>query len=285
MKYKLEPLANYHCECGENPLWDEKRQAVYWTDIPKGRIYRYDTLTGKHRAIYEGEPVGGFTLQSDDTLLLFRTNNLARLDPDGKVTPLGKTVDVGNARFNDVIADPKGRVFAGTAADDSKVGGLFRIDLDGRGTRVYTGTSCSNGMAFSHDLRHLYWTCSEVRKIFRFDFNIDTGELANRVEFISVPKDGAIPDGMTMDADGNFWSARWDGFAVVKHAPDGEKIGQIDFPVAKVSSVIFGGKKLNDLYVTTAGGTAESASADGTLYRVKTKARGTPEFRSRVCLG
>ena len=284
MKYKIEPLANYHCECGENPLWDDQREAVYWEDIPKGRVFRYDVRTGQHRIIYEGEQVGGFTLQTDGTLLLFQKDKLGRLDPDGDHTWLGKKIDVGDARFNDVIADPKGRVFAGTEAKDPKVGGIFRIDPDGKGTRVFTGTSCSNGMAFSDDFRHLYWTCSMARKISRFDYNMETGELSNRRDFVNVPEKEGIPDGMTRDTEGNFWSARWDGYAVIKHAPDGKTIAKIDFPVAKVSSVIFGGKKMNELYVTTAGGAEGSGAADGTLYRVKTQARGVPEFRSRVCI-
>ncbi len=284
MKYKPEPLANYHCKCGENPLWDDERQLVYWSDIPNGRLFRYDVRTGKHERFYTGDPVGGFTIQSDGALLLFQRNKFSRLHADGRVELLKKDIDDGMSGFNDVIADPKGRVFAGTEGKNAQSGGLYRIDQDGNVTRLFLGTGCSNGMAFSLDHRHLFWTCSTTRKIFRFDYDLETGALGNRAEFINVPVEEGIPDGMTMDSEGNFWSARWDGYSIIKHAPTGKEIDRIKFPVAKVSSLIFGGKELDELYVTTAGGSDTSNSDDGTLYRVKVQAKGLPEFKSKVCL-
>ena len=77
-----------------------------------------------------------------------------------------------------------------------------------------------------------------------------------------------IPDGMTADSAGNLWSARWGGSAVCRYGPDGTALGRIDLPVAKVSSVIFGGEGLDELYVTTAGGAVGADGPEGTLYRV-----------------
>ena len=59
-RYSLEPLANYHCACGENPLWDDRRGVLFWEDIPAGRIFRYDPRTGEHGQVHAGEVVGGF---------------------------------------------------------------------------------------------------------------------------------------------------------------------------------------------------------------------------------
>ena len=56
---ELNILANEHCEVGENPLWDERRQRLYWTDIPRGRLFCWDAGERRHRQIYQGEPVGG----------------------------------------------------------------------------------------------------------------------------------------------------------------------------------------------------------------------------------
>src|SRR2546422_9143693 len=112
--FSIEPLANAHCVCGENPLWDEQRQVVYWTDIDQGRLFRYDVRTGKWGKFYDGPKVGGFTLQADGALLLFRVDDFARCDASGHVESLQSFIDEGSVRFNDVIADPEGRVFAGT---------------------------------------------------------------------------------------------------------------------------------------------------------------------------
>ena len=48
----IEPIANYHCACGENPLWDKEKGLLYWLDIPTGRIFRYDSRTNSHEQLH-----------------------------------------------------------------------------------------------------------------------------------------------------------------------------------------------------------------------------------------
>ncbi len=279
-----EPIANFHCACGENPLWDPERGLIYWTDIPNGRLFRYSLETGESEPFYEGDVTGGFTLQADGSLLLFQVKRITRL-ADGREEPLMEGIDGAEDRFNDVIADPRGRVYAGTFCSNHERGGLFRVDPDGTITCLFRGTGCSNGMGFSPDRKWFYWTCSTSRQIFRFDYNEDTGELSNRELFVRLADDeeGTV-DGMTVDVEGNVWSAIWDGYGVRKYGPDGRYLGIVPFPVAKTSSALFGGPGLGQLYVTTAGGSLESGTEDGTLYRVDVGVKGMPEFRSRVLL-
>lgn len=279
-----KPIANYHCRVGENPLWDEIRQALLWTDIPTGRLFEYDSLTGQHRQIYSGPPVGGFTLQADGSLLLFGENRISRLFPNGTVQPLLEGIDGDMKRFNDVIADPQGRVFAGTIGKDDRRGGLYRVDRDGRITRLFQGTGNANGMGFAPDLEHFYWTCSTTRRIFRFRHDMETGRLSEREVFVTVPEGQGTPDGMTVDTDGCVWSARWGRAAVYWYSPEGEELARVALPVEKVSSVAFGGDALRDLYITTAGGQEGASGEDGTLYRVSTISLGRLEYRSRVLM-
>jgi D-xylonolactonase len=188
------------------------------------------------------------------------------------------------------MADPEGRVFAGTMGIDSELcGGLFRIDPDGSVRQMWSGTGCSNGMGFTPDLKRMYWTDSTARKIFIFDYDRASGDLENRREFYSAPDDAGIPDGMTVDSEGCVWSAHWDGFAVHRFDPQGKLMESIAFPVGQTSSVTLGGENLDELYVTTAGGSARKgenksgeSTADGTLFRVRVGVKGQPEFRSRL---
>lgn len=287
-RYEIEALVNEHCECGENPLWDDEKNLIFWEDIPNGLIYRLDPKTGKHETIYDDAVVGGFTFQADGKLLLFRDHDIALLHGDGNVEVLTRDIPKETGRFNDVIADPEGRVFAGTIGEDeTSSGGLFRVDLDGSVTQLWSGTSCSNGMGFTPDLKKMYWTDSQARKIFISDYELATGELSNRTEFYSS-LDESTPDGMSVDAAGDVWSAHWDGFAVHRLSPNGELKESIRFPVGKVSSLIFGGENLDEIYVTTAGGTfrkgetAQRSTPDGTLYRVRVGVKGQRRFRSRI---
>lgn len=282
--YQIEPLANAHCFCGENPYWDDQRQLVYWTDIDNGRLFRFDVRTGKWEKFYDGPKVGGFTLQADGTLLLFRVTDVARCDASGRAETVKEFVDEGTQRFNDVIADPEGRVFAGTIGKTKESGGVFRFDTDGRVTLLYRGTGTSNGMGFSPDLNKFYWTDTTARKTFVFDYDRASGNVANRQLFRAASDDEGKPDGLTIDTEGNVWQAFWNGYAMRKFSQTGELLETIKFPVARVSSVSFGGTDLHDCYVTTAGGADGADTADGTLYRVRVKATGRLEFRSRILL-
>lgn len=278
-------LANEHCDTGENPLWDPAEGCVYWTDIPNGRLFRYDLDAGTHRQIYSGPPVGGFTLHEGGGLLLFRVNDIALLPPGGSARTLVEYTDPGMERFNDVIADPEGRVFAGTIGKTPENGGLYRIDLDGTVTQLFTGTRNSNGTCFSADLLTFFWTDSTAKSIHRFDYDLTSGELSNRAKIYQAGTDEGTPDGMTIDTEGNLLSARWGGGRIVKISPEGEVLGRLDLPVSKVSCPCFGGPDLDILFVTTAGGGREGAvEEDGALYRLDGAGRGRGDFRSRILL-
>ncbi|MFN9025554.1 MAG: SMP-30/gluconolactonase/LRE family protein, partial [Akkermansiaceae bacterium] len=164
-------LINSHCQLGENPLWHGRSQCLYWTDIGAGTIHRLHPETGGHEVLYVGVPVGGFTFQTNGSLLLFRVDDLALLHPDGRVSVLLHYSDEGLERFNDVIADPEGRVFAGSIGTDNESGGLYRVDLDGNITCLWRGTGCSNGMGFTPDLKVFYRTCSTTRRSFRYTYD------------------------------------------------------------------------------------------------------------------
>ena len=280
----IATLLNEHCALGENPLWNPADGSLYWTDITGGKVHRVHLASGRHEIIYRGEPVGGFTFQENGGLLLFRVHDFARLHEDGRVEVLREFTDDGSARFNDVIADPEGRVFAGTIGRTETSGGLYRVDRDGEVTLLFRGTGVSNGMGFSPDLRTFYWTCSTRRRMLAFDYDRASGALSGERVFYQANDAEGIPDGMTVDSDGNVWSARWDGFAVVKHAPDGQVLERIPFPVAKVSSLCFGGPALDEVFVTAAGGVPGSDTADGSVFRWRAGVRGLPEFRSRILI-
>ena len=282
-----ELMADYRCETGEGPLWHPMERQVYWSDIPRGRIFRLNPFSRRHEQIYEGRIVGGYTIQSDGSLLLFMDRGSVAVWQDGKLEYLVNEMEgETDNRFNDVAADPAGRVFCGTMPTDTRSATLYRMDTDGSVTTVLEGVGLSNGIGFSPDQKQMYYTDSLARKIYIFDYDIDSGDITNQRVFVETPDDGSIPDGMTVDAEGYVWGARWDGSSLYRYNPDGEQVVQIQFPAKKVSSVIFGGVDLTDMYVTTAGGgnKAEEGPGAGGLFRLNVGVQGKPEFLSRVGL-
>lgn len=239
---KPELIADYACRTGEGPVWHPMERRVYWLDIPNGRIFWYEPSSGRHEMCYEGRQVGGVTIQADGSLLLFMDKGAIAVWREGK--PLEYVIQEvpgeGDSRFNDVIADPEGRVFCGTMATRDHDGKLYRLDTDGSIRPVLEGVGVSNGMGFTPDRTRMYYTDSRIRQISLFDYDRATGALSNRRLFVETPEGEGIPDGMTLDAEGYVWSARWDGWALYRYGPEGKEERRIAFPAKKVSSVIFG---------------------------------------------
>jgi len=286
----MEPelIADYACVTGEGPLWHPGEGRVYWLDIPTGRIFRYDPASGRHEQVYAGEQVGGFTIQDDGALLLFGARGAITLWREGRMTPVVEEIAAErDSRFNDVAADPRGRVFCGTMPTQDRLGRLFRLDPDRTLTPVLDGVDISNGLGFTPDRRGLYYSVSNERTISLFDYDEATGAIANRRLFARIQEDEGIPDGLTVDAEGYVWSARWGGSCLVRYAPDGREERRIAFPARKVSSVTFGGEDYSDIYVTTAGGNnkREEGPGAGALFRLRLGIRGLPEFTSRIAAG
>ena len=285
----MEPelIINYECECGENPLWHPLEKRLYWVDIIKGRIFRFDPLSGKHEMCYEDVLVGGFTIQKDGALLLFRTKGNVVIWRNGNITNVIKEIpEEHEHRFNDVIADPTGRVFCGTYSEERKPGRLYRLNTDGSITKILDNVGCSNGMGFTVDRKQMYFTDSRPAKtIYIFDYDRKTGVISHQRVFVKIPAaEEGVPDGMTVDAAGYIWSATWDGWLLKRYTPQGVEERRIRFPARKVSSITFGGEDLTDIYVTTAGGgnKAENGPGAGALFRLRLGIKGMPEFLSRI---
>jgi sugar lactone lactonase YvrE len=291
----MEPelIADYRCETGEGPMWHPLEKKVYWCDIPRGRLFRYDPATGQHEMCYEGEEaLGGFTVQADGALLFFMARGAVKIWCGGALTTvIDEIPGERDSRFNDVIADPEGRVFCGTMPTRERLGRLYRLDTDGTLIQILDDVGTSNGMGFAPDGKQMYYTDTRQREIYLFDYDRASGGIDNRRVFVRVPSGEESPgeggpDGMTVDAEGYVWSARWGGSRLVRYAPDGQEVQRVFFPAIKVSSVIFGGPDYTDMYVTTAGGHQKEIDGPGAgaLFRLNLGIKGVPEFYSRVGL-
>lgn len=288
---ELTQIADYRCHTGEGPLWHPDEERLYWVDIPNGRLFRYDPATGDHEQCYETDVIGGFTIQTDGSLLLFEDGGRIETWHDGTTRTVVDELEAElDSRFNDVIAEPKGRVFCGTMPTDDRLGRLYRLDTDGTITKLFDGVDIPNGMGFTPDLTGMYFTETEADKIYRFQYDEETGELSDRDVFLDTTEERGSPDGMTVDADGYVWTAYWDGGCLVRYTPDGTEDRRIEFPARKVSCITFGGAEYEDAYATTAlgpgegeaGTRAEEGEGAGMLFRLSPGAEGVPEYRSDV---
>ena len=278
-----EVVTDVACTIGEAPLWHPDDGKIYWVDNIGEALYRYDPASDETEQIYDGELIAAFTIQCDGSLLLFMDEGRIAHWEEGDLTMVIDGIDQERGmRFNDVIADPCGRVFAGTMSDDDwSAGRLYRLDTDGSITELMS-VELSNGIGFTPDRRGLYLTESNTNTIYRFEYDARTGELSDRTVFQERDEPGML-DGLTVDSTGAVWSALWDHGAIVEHAPDGTVRQTISMPTHNTTSLTLAGPDFTNAYITSAAyGTDDNDEDAGKLLRVPLDTVGLAEFRSQV---
>src|SRR6187431_2586591 len=123
---------------GEGARWDARRNELLWVDILAGRVHRHriadDGALIAVRSYDLPGTVGAIApLDGDDGWLIAADRGFARLAPDGEVIPIVSVAPHGS-RMNDAACDARGRCWAGSLADDHRVGGgaLYRLDPSGQ---------------------------------------------------------------------------------------------------------------------------------------------------------
>lgn len=241
---------------GESPVWDEVSRVLWWTDIPQKMLYRWDPWATQFSTFEMPGRVGCFALRSTGGLVLAMEQGFATWDPaDGAFVTLAQPErGLLNHRFNDGRCDRQGRFIAGSmnTARSAPSGQLWRLDADFSVTRLAGDVTIANGLAFSPDGKLMYWADSPTERVYVFDYDPDTGDIANQRLWLDCAAAPGRPDGAAIDTNGCYWSARWGGACVVRFTPAGIVDRIVQVPVSRVTMCCFGGADLRTLYITTA---------------------------------
>jgi len=241
---------------GEVPVWDVAEQALYWVDIEGKKLFRLDPASGAVREWAFAERVGSYALRQSGGFVCAFESGFAFFDPaTGAVDWIARPeAMIARNRFNDGKCDRAGRFWAGTMDDklSEHTGSLYRLDPGGSVRRMDGAIGISNSLAWSPDNRIFYFADTLDSTIYAYDFVLATGEIANKRVFTATHDQPGSPDGSTIDAEGFLWNAQWDGWRLVRYAPDGRVDRVVDLPVQKPTSCMFGGPDLRTLYVTSA---------------------------------
>ena len=135
--------------------------------------------------------------------------------------------------------------------EELKICALWRLDPDLSVTLVDDGIICSNGPCWSPDDKTFYFADSFQGEIWAYDYDLATGTPSNKRLFASFKNDAGVADGSTVDAEGCVWNAQLISGDLVRYAPDGSVERRIGMPVRNITSVAFGGEKLDEIYVTS----------------------------------
>ncbi|CAA9995027.1 unnamed protein product [Nesidiocoris tenuis] len=287
---KIERLNVEHMTIGEGPHWDVASQSLFFVDIRGPKIFKYSPQTNSAISISLGTDPVGFIVpvkNQPDYFVVGEKLKIVVVHWDTKSNELlSKKVLVTlpepqTNRINDGKVDAKGRLWLGTMTDGKEfeigAGSLYSYTRKEGLVKRLDHVSISNGIATSENNAMFYYIDSLKYQVDASKFDIENGNLENVKSIFDFVKEDipGLPDGMTIDTDGNLWIASFGGNEVIQINPaNGEVLQSVKFPrVCQTTSVVFGGPNLDELYVTTAeikitAEEKEMFPESGSVYRV-----------------
>jgi sugar lactone lactonase YvrE len=242
-------------ELGEGPVWVERDRALWFVDIKKHQLHRYDPANGERNSWQAPEQVGFILPAQRGGFVAGLQSGLHHFDERSGAFELIVEVepDKPENRLNDGVVDPSGRLWFGTMDNEEKAkSGAFYCFANGelKPTGI-DGIAITNGPAVSPDGQILYFVDTLKGTIEAADIGED-GSLGNRRPFARIdPKDGH-PDGPTIDSNGYLWISLYAGWETLRYSPSGDLVERVRFPVANITKIAFGGGDLRTVYATTA---------------------------------
>ena len=257
---------------GECPVWCERTERLFWTDIPGCELRALEPESGKIQRWSLAEPLGSFALTADeDVLLMGLASCLGYFNlSTGRFSKITATPGVPGTRINDGRCDRMGNfVFSTMDAGNQvqNIGRFHRLNAAALETETLDlpAVAIPNSICFSPDGSTLYYADSLQGCISCCDYP----SLENQRVFTKVDGKGA-PDGSCIDAQGFLWNAEWGGSRVVRYAPDGKVDRMIESPCAQTTCPVLAGPGYNTLYSTSARISLDKPTdSDGALIKAE----------------
>jgi len=267
----------------EGPRVDEQNR-LYFSDVPGGGVYRRSPNGEIETLIPKRKGVGGIALNEGGGIVcsgrsLIYWNEQTRTSRDLFTEWEGRPLK----GLNDLQPDDQGSIYVGSLEFDALSsqkplpGDLFRVDPDGKVTKLWEGIQVTNGMGFSPDRKYLFHADSTTQAVWVYDVLPDRTVKDRRV-FAKLPV--GWPDGMAVDAEGGIFVAVVNDGEVMRFKPDGTLDWRLKVPAKMVTSLTFGGKDMQDLYIVTADNTDDKAKK-GTVFRTRSEIPGLAVPKAR----
>lgn len=284
---EMRCLLDAQAKLAECPRWDEQTQTLYFVDIDSFALHAYHLPSETHNVRHFEEEIGCFSLaQEGGFIAAFRSGVYTFSAFDAPLELYWQAdYDQATTRFNDGRCDPAGRFLAGTmyAPKDAFLAGLYQFT--NKQHRVLDQAAwTSNGLAFSPDHKTMYYSDTPNHIVYKFDYDVTTGNASNKQVFIEFPRGNGRPDGAAVDHDGNYWSALYQGQRVVKISPDGVILAEYPVPATYPTMVAFGGKDMKTLFVSTCRAAQSAEELEqfpnaGGIFALDVESEGQIEFR------
>lgn len=239
---------------GEAPRWHDG--AFWWSDMHGHQVHRLSAGGPATVCDVPMRPSGlGWLPDGRMLVVSMADKRVLRLEADGSLVTHADLSDTVPRRLNDMIVDRRGRAYVGNFGfelDEQEAPAptvLVRVDPDGASRVVADELLFPNGMVISEDGQLLVVAETFGGRLSAFDIAAD-GTLSNRRVWAQLA-DGAVPDGICLDAAGAIWVASPTTHVCLRVREGGEVLERISTGRGAYACMLGGEDRLT-LYVCTA---------------------------------
>jgi len=291
MTLEFKPLDNTRCTLGEGPVFDDRRDVLWWCDIVGRSIHAFFLHEGRTQTFEFESEVGSLGIAETGRLVVALRHEVGLFDPESGIFQRIAEIEAGNpdTRLNDGKVGPDGAFWVGTMDDRNvsrkdPLGSLYRVDASGKVERKVEGLVTSNGLAWTADGEIMFHSDSRGPWIDRWRFDRRRGEISGRMRFAVLDEASGRPDGGACDAEGFYWSAGVSAGRLNRFAPDGSLAAMHEVPVPAPTMPCFGGPDFRTLYVTSlregrSPEVLEAAPQSGGVFAAEAPVAGFPPWR------
>lgn len=238
----------------EGPRWHEER--FWFSDMHAGRVI-VASMDGASETVVEvpGEPSGLGWLPDGRLLVVsMQDRRLLRLDPEG-LTEVADCSPHASYHCNDMVVDAQGRAYVGNFGFDLHAGespvpaNLILVHPDGRTEVAAKDLRFPNGTVITPDGKTLIVGESFGGCLTAFDVAED-GTLHGRRPWAQL--EGAVPDGICLDAEGAIWVASPIGGGGVLRVREGGEVLERVAVEHEAFACMLGGPERRTLFICTA---------------------------------
>ena len=237
----------------EGPRWHEDR--LWLSDMHSQEVLAID-LAGKAETIcHVAQDPSGLGWLPDGTLLVvsMRDRRLLRLR-GGELQEVADLSELASFHCNDMVVDARGRAYVGNFGFDLhqeaefKKAALILVTPDGEARVAAADLAFPNGSVISPDGKTLIVGESFGGRLTAFDIAPD-GDLSNRRLWAKL--EGAVPDGICLDAEGAIWVASPISGEVLRVREGGEVAARVGVS-AQAFACMLGGSERRRLFIAVA---------------------------------
>ncbi len=252
---------------------DKKSKQLLFVAIRDNKIFSLNPET-KYVKTYETDgAVGGAVTDKDGNIIECEKLGVYKIDAQtGQKTFIINVLPYETMRYNHLMLDSRGRIFLDVMGDEEKHEescGLYQVD--GNNVRcLVKNTKVANGIVLTADEKKIYFADSEAKKVYEYDYDIETGNISNEKIFVEFEHDyEGLPDGVMLGRKNDLWIAEWNSGVLSRYnLSDGKKISEIKFPAAHVTSTCIGGENDKYMFISTAKRTPCDDAPSGGIFRL-----------------